>query len=124
MIIFLFIETCTNQKDYYDSKGNYWKTVCTLNTAQTKQSAKKACEAQNMILASADDSVDGVGILTNRANKEFTTDQFVWIGSEIMGECSVLHIASTSNYIRAWRPCESLYYAYCEFNCKCKKYKY
>lgn len=117
-LIFNFsLESCSNQQDYFDSQGNYWKTVCSLRTVRSKQASKTACEALQMTLASVDDLGDGMGILLNRANTEFTGNK-VWVGGEFNGQCSVLVPLVGDTYVRTWKPCSEENYAYCEFNCK------
>ena len=39
----------------------------------TKQAAKTACEAQQMTLASVDDSAEGEAIMSYRIDKEYST---------------------------------------------------
>lgn len=112
-------ENCSNQKDYFDSRGNYLKTICLIKSFLTKESARKECEAQQMVLASGNDFGDSEALLINRASGEIKIG-VVWIGGEANGLCSTIESLTSGNFIRSWKSCTNSFYAYCEFNGKKK----
>lgn len=113
---FVFQENCTNQQDYFDSDGHYWKTVCTITQNSTRKTIKSLCEAQQMTLASTDDFEGGEAILIHRFKNEFPSGGTVWIGGKFSKYCSAIVSLPGGAVIRQWRECDGLYAAYCEFN--------
>lgn len=109
-------ENCFEQKDYFDSNGNYWKTICTIRTELTKDLAKKACEAQQMTLASVDDLPEGEAIVVYRMSKEYPNGGNMRIGGENGGLCSIITSLAPGNYIRTFSSCTEARFSYCEFN--------
>jgi hypothetical protein len=109
---------CNDEQDYYNTNGDYLKTVCTLFHSRSVSNAAYTCKTLRMKLATADGEEDAAALVYRASSGPSAkiVGRTFWISAKTNKQCTVLKNFADDNYVMNAASC----YAFgCEHHAFC-----